>query len=712
VKKGKYELRIDDNLEAVLKSIDCHKSSLNYPSYKSTMENLSEKYIALIKPIGYVLVDENTVPIRIQCFVTVGEAIETVINTCFETHNYLEAMMLNALADRILFGATHHLYELISTHYLEAQKFLSTRFEPGNSDVSMSVQGDIVDSMKREYALDINITEAYMISPMKSLAYYYEISDENCSFGIDHDCSACGAESCHQRKYIIRLHKENSMHIIQGIYGENLLKVLQRNHVILDAPCGGNKTCMKCKITAKAHGYTLSQEELERIPESEQKDVILACYHMVDRDLDIVLETPKEHIVETGFIEFDLKLPQIYTSDDGVKFGVGVDIGTTTVAVSLVNLSTRKVVGTKKKINPQKSYGADVISRIMYINENKSHTLGASIRSTIMTMTDELIVENQIVGNCIEEMVISGNTTMIYILLDIDPKELAVAPFKTVELNFEDYQSSQLFKSKSNFKVRILPWISAYVGGDIVSGLYATHMMDQTGNILLVDVGTNGEVALKTDNRIITAATAAGPAFEAANIKCGMGAVDGAICELQMDRDEFVIETIGDQEPIGICGSAIIDAIALLHKTQKIDDTGFMKQEVMVFDNIGIYPEDVRQVQLAKAAVSAGIEVLLLEAGLTISDIDILFLAGGFGSHIDINNSAYIGLIPEGILEKVIVCGNASLAGSVRYLFEQNSLHEIQCIMNKCEYLELSTSMEFNTRYVCNMSFGDLKIME
>ncbi len=358
---------------------------------------------------------------------------------------------------------------------------------------------------------------------------------------------------------------------------KKLLDVLRRHEVFVESPCSGMGSCGKCKITAKDHGYEHSEKESKYLTDKDvANDTILACYHPVDRDLNIYMkEDVTHHEIETGYKAFEVKEAK-YDAEAYIKenypIGIGVDIGTTTVAVSLVNLVTHEVIDIKKRINPQKPFGADVISRIMHVGKDENQQLGVLIRDAIEEMTFELTSENGYNWHHIEEMVISGNTTMIYILLDIDPQALAVAPFTTIDMGMKVIDSKDLFAKVDSFKVTIMPWISAYVGGDIVSGLFATHMIDKFDNIVFVDIGTNGEMALRTKDRLLCAATAAGPAFEGANIKCGMGSIQGAICEIKADGDGYDVETLGDAEPAGICGSALIDAIALLHKQGFIDD--------------------------------------------------------------------------------------------------------------------------------------------
>lgn len=709
--KQQYELRVNYNIDTVLEAVECHKNNPSYEVYKQQLLDLIDENIGFMTPLGYSLSSQLEGVKVVQCLVTLGKEIDDIIKHQFEIYNYLEAMMLNALADNILFEATNHLYEILKSKSEKVGKFLSSRFEPGNSEVPMLVQKTLFDNIVPIFELDLIITEGFMLAPAKSLVYYYQLTDEDCSLGIDHDCSSC-ASDCLHRKYIIRIHDGDTTNFIQGKIGENLLDVLRRHNIIVSAPCGGKKLCGKCKIIAQNHGYTMTEAERELLTQAElEADMILACFHTLDRDLNVYLHDKEtHHEIETGFKAFDVLESKYTTKEEHVSYpmGIGVDIGTTTLAVSLVNMVTQEVIDIKKRLNPQKAFGADVISRIMYVNENKTSILSDMIKDAIQTMSYELLEDNKYNWKDVENMVISGNTTMIYLLLNINPMDLAIAPFRTIEASIKEYDSVELFNKVDSFNVTILPWISAYVGGDIISGLYGTHMLDESKNVVLVDIGTNGEMVLKAKDRMICAATAAGPAFEGANIKCGMGSVNGAICEIKATEDSYEVKTLGDSLPKGICGSALIDAVALMLKQGHVNASGYMEKEVSLYEEIKLYPEDIRQVQLAKAAIFAGVKILLDEMNLTFDDIDVFYVAGGFGSHINIDNSAYIGLIPKEVIDKVQVVGNTSLAGSIRYLLEKDGREEIKSLLAKSEYIELSTSMSFNMAYVEAMTFDIL----
>ncbi len=712
--KQSYKLRTRYNIDNVLEMAECHKSDSKYETYKVMLEELIAKHIEDVKPMGYWMSSNVEGNEALFCMASIGGEIDHIIKSYFDNYQYLEGMMMNAFGDEVLFQATNHLYEYLKDEVSSTSKFLTNRYEPGTSKVSMSMQKEIYDLIVPAFDLDLKITEGFMLSPSKTVAYYYLITNEDCSRGLDHDCSACDSLKCKQRRYVLTVHKGDTSEIIQAKRSDTILDAIRQHQIYVEAPCNGMGKCGKCKVKLPNHDYALTQKEKDVFSlEEMEAGYILSCLHPIEKDLTIYLDAQASHLeIESDYKAFNVKTAK-YDAETYIKenypIGIGVDIGTTTVAVTLINLVTHETIGIKKRINPQKAYGSDIISRIMYVGEHDDQQLGQIIIEAIEDMSLELISESGYNWHHIEEMVISGNTTMIYLLMGLDPQALAVAPFTTVEMGQKTCDSKDIFSKVDSFKVTIMPWISAYVGGDIVSGLYANHIIDTDENVMFVDIGTNGEMVLKTKDFFIGAATAAGPAFEGANIKCGMGSISGAICEISADGDGYDIETLGDADPEGICGSALIDAVALMIKQGHVDAMGYMEKEVMLHGDIGIYPADIRQVQLAKAAIYAGVEVLLDVAGITLDDIDVFYIAGGFGSHLNVENSAFIGLIPSEVVDKVEVVGNASLAGSVRYLLEKDGKDEVEALRSSVAYEELSMSMKFNECYVEAMMFGNKK---
>lgn len=520
---------------------------------------------------------------------------------------------------------------------------------------------------------------------------------------------------------------------------------------------------------------TRTEEELKHLTEQEIKEgIVLACFHKVNEDFHIHItgeektgnimadyELPKTEDKKYTYVEIDgvtedlekqlsvtalidHKCNKEYhftnealrqlTEIDNLKdnfymltvndekvvnvykekksaYGIAVDLGTTTVVLSLVNLLTGEEEGSYKVANPQRKYGADVISRIHYDASDEEHIQGDLIRKAIKAGVDALLKEKSIVGDSLKEITLSGNTTMQYLLLGYNPFKLSIAPFTTVDLKIGHYTFAEVFKDLSyDCDVTVLPSISAYIGADITSGFYYSDLLHAEGNVIFIDIGTNGEMALKTDKGIICASTAAGPALEGANIKCGMSSLKGAINHIRLVGEEFEYDVIGGGTPKGICGSALVDVIGELLRSKRLEATGYMNEPYYDLykddtTHVAIYQEDVRQYQLAKSAIAAGVEVMLKAGDLTFDDVDAVYLAGGFGNHLDIHQATVSGLIHESLENKVKLIGNSALGGCARYMIESHSHELFADIQKNCRYIELSMDASFNDAYMNNMMF-------
>ncbi|MCX7774209.1 MAG: ASKHA domain-containing protein, partial [Clostridia bacterium] len=551
----------------------------------------------------------------------------------------LEGMLLNGLADHILFEATNAFYDEVCRVAKAKNLYPSVRKEPGLSDVPIEDQKRLYDSLVVPLGLDFELTEGYMLSPTKSLLYYYTLSEAPCELGLDHDCGGC-AQPCNMQTHTIKVTVGDKMTLVKGRHGERLLDVLRKNGILISASCGGARLCGKCRVQIKGRRLPLMEGEKHFLSGKEiEEGVVLACFHTVDQAMEVHVPSCHDdnNLISEELSAFEVRLSRYTRSKDHYEkntYGIAVDIGTTTLAIGVVSLLTGEVMAVKKCLNPQGSYGADIISRIQYTIDNPEHQLGILIRGAIRTLMDKAIAEMALTVADVKHMVVSGNTTMIYLLLGLNPAPLAAAPFETLNLGIHTTRGESLFGSCYAFPVTTLPWVSAYVGGDIVSGLYANDLIHKQGHWLYLDIGTNGEMVLKSGRRLICAATAAGPAFEGANIRCGIGPVAGAICEVIPKQGHHAIVTLGKEEAIGLCGSGLLDIVAILRNEGRIESGGYMKEPYALTDTIVLYPEDVRQVQLAKGAIRAGADVLLKASGITADELNGILLAGGFGSHI------------------------------------------------------------------------------
>ena len=406
------------------------------------------------------------------------------------------------------------------------------------------------------------------------------------------------------------------------------------------------------------------------------------------------------------------------SNEKGNMYAIAIDLGTTTLAFSLVDIVSKQIHHTVTMLNSQRKYGADVLSRIQASMDGEQEELRESIQKDLSEGIDELLKECRIMD--IDQIVISGNTTMIHLLMDYDCSTLGVYPFAPVNTELISGTAEEIIGYKqpgANIKTTILPSISAFIGGDIVSGLYALDFAANKEISLFVDLGTNGEIALGNCNRILTTSVAAGPAFEGGNISCGTGSVAGAICAVEINRNDvsdIKLNTIYNVPPCGICGTGVIETVAELLKCGLIDETGLLADEYFdtgfpltnELEPIIFTQQDIRQFQLAKAAVRTGIEILIKEYGITADEIAKVYIAGGFGYHINIIKAASIGLIPQELTTKATAVGNTSLAGAVKYLNDMTASDTIQRIKNASEDIILANDTDFQELYLKNTCLG------
>ena len=390
--------------------------------------------------------------------------------------------------------------------------------------------------------------------------------------------------------------------------------------------------------------------------------------------------------------------------------GAAIDVGTTTIALHLTNMETGARLATVSGANAQIPYGADVTSRIRYCAENGYETLTRVIREQIVSMINEACSLTGAKTEKIEHITIAANTIMQHLVAGYSPVDMGVAPFTPVSLFGEELPAWDGLPIAGNARIYYTPAISAYVGGDITAGLLAAGFEHTPYPAIFVDIGTNGEIVIKQENKYYCCATAAGPAFEGAEITMGMAATNGAIDHV-IWNDGIEFSTIGGGKPLGLCGSGLLDTLAVLLETGAVDETGRMlnQNKFWLEEQEGIYitAGDIRKMQLAKAAIAAGIQVLMHYAGITVSDVKSLALAGGFGSYMDLKSAARIGLFPKSLLSTAKTLGNTAGEGAAMALCSENARERLNKIRSSCEYIELSASTFFNDKFVEQMKFEE-----
>jgi uncharacterized 2Fe-2S/4Fe-4S cluster protein (DUF4445 family) len=377
-------------------------------------------------------------------------------------------------------------------------------------------------------------------------------------------------------------------------------------------------------------------------------------------------------------------------------------------------------------MNPQAKRGADVISRIDYASKGGLEELSSLIRGEINSLIYELCNKNSIETQDIYDMTIVGNTTMMHLFLGVLPEYIAISPYIPV------FSRSLLVDAKElgidinpNGKCYLLPNISSYVGADTIGVVLSTGIYKGDGIKLALDIGTNGEMVLKDNDRLFACSTAAGPAFEGANITYGMRGARGAIDHISIDDGELKIHIIDDVPPIGICGSGLLDAVAVMLELRILDETGrILEPQGELFKNlirngpngkefvlraydkeIPINQKDIRELQLAKGAIRAGIEILLEEAGRGIEDIDTVYLAGAFGTFLSPESAIKIGLLPPLPLERVRSIGNAAGEGAKLTLIDKEYRKIAESAAKEVYYIELSSRKDFQDKFMDAMYF-------
>ena len=431
----------------------------------------------------------------------------------------------------------------------------------------------------------------------------------------------------------------------------------------LNRPCGGRGVCGNCEVAANGEPvracitYLKEDMVVENLPLAEDVQVITSGNKPITGD---------EALVKSGY-------------------ALAVDIGTTTIAGYLYKFPEGELVRTSGVVNTQAQYGADVVTRMEHALNGGADKLQGCLQEQISLLARDVKIE---------KYVITGNTTMLHLLTGKDVKGMSCAPYTPESLFGQWYGEMYLPRC-----------ISAFVGADITCAILASGMLARKTS-LLVDIGTNGEMVLWHEGKLLCCSAAAGPAFEGAEISQGMLAESGAINKVYLENGKVRYTTIGDARAQGICGSGLVDAIAVMLEKGVLDDTGYLEEPFEIGDsNVYIAPEDVRQVQLAKAAIRAGIETLLHESGCAYEEIDCFYIAGGFGSYIDREQGAAIGLIPRALLSKVKIIGNGAGAGASMILQSRECLEESQRIAEKAVSLQLADSAYFAEKYVEQMMF-------
>ncbi|MBI4856338.1 MAG: DUF4445 domain-containing protein [Acetobacterium woodii] len=543
--------------------------------------------------------------------------------------------------------------------------------------------------------------------------------------------------------------------------GTTILEAAQKLGIVIESPCNSEGVCGKCKVQLAA-GSLKNVEEYgkHQLPEEEKKQgFVLSCQTKVTGNVEV--KAVAKNLNKTLQIlnhgqSFDIDvnsfIKKAYNGDgrtiitagevilgeevgdtSAQNYGVVVDIGTTTLVATLVNINTGEELHSVSALNPQSQHAQDVLSRIKYASDEKGlDAMYSMITKELNKLIEKATKNTGIDHQHIYEVIYSGNTCMIHLAANVNPYSLGKYPYTPLlrggsSLNFDEH----LLNISKFGSIYLPPIISSFVGPDITSGVLATRLQDKKQVTLFVDIGTNGEMVLSDHGTLTATSTAAGPAFEGMNISYGMRAEKGAIEYFEINEDGSIdIKTIEDGEPIGICGSGLLDIVGELVVHKVIDKRGRLaspesselkqnlKDKLVKIDGKiafevanGVYltQKDIRQVQLAKGAVRAGIEFLMDAKNLKAQEVDEVQIAGSFGFHLRAKSLINIGLLPKEFEGKIDFVGNTSKSGGLAFLLNQKYRDEMEVLVTKIDVIELSNGENFDRIFVNCLSFDKQK---
>ncbi len=510
---------------------------------------------------------------------------------------------------------------------------------------------------------------------------------------------------------------------VQAHRGQTLLEAAQAAGVGLASVCGGVGTCEECRVRLVSGKLTLPSlvEEAVLSKADLSAGVRLAC--QAEPLSDVKLDIPPESLTAEQRLQLDGEEIQLELRPAIRKrgaHGLAVDIGTTKLAAYLVDLSTGITVARAGAMNPQIAFGEDVISRIAYAGREPG---GAKKLQSVLIETLNLLLagmcsETKVNPDSVLDSVLVGNTAMHHLFAGLPVEQLGHAPFRpftTEPLNIPAAELGLHLGVGAN--VYLPPVIAGYVGADHVSMLLATEAWRSVGNIIALDIGTNTEISLISNKKVTCCSCASGPAFEGAHIHEGMRAAPGAIERARWSEGKILWQTIDNQAPVGICGSGILDVVASLLDGGLVKSTGALKTdsesgyEIVQASQTGlgralmVTRKDINEIQLAKSAIRAAVEILLQEARLRSSDLDTFIVAGAFGTYLDLRSAVRIGMFPPLPLEIFHQVGNAAGVGAKQMLVSLDKRQEAENLASQVGYVELTTRPIFTSLFMEHLSF-------
>lgn len=473
----------------------------------------------------------------------------------------------------------------------------------------------------------------------------------------------------------------------------------------VEFPCGGIGECQRCRVRVLSGNLPITPEQRDELtPDQLDAGWRLSCCCSADENLTLELAQWEAQIL-TDDTRFE------FVPREG--FGIAIDLGTTTLAAQLLDLTTANVIAVETALNSQAQFGSDLMSRINHaVAHGKRTELKQIIRAQLGELVTGLLKSAGIDGRRVVDIVIVGNAAMHHLFCGLDLVSLSQYPFVPSDPDEKHFRGEELgWFPVPDANVRFLPCIGGFVGSDILAGVRACHLRESEDFVGLIDLGTNGEIVLGNRERLVCCSTAAGPAFEASSLSMGMRAITGAITQVRVENRSFACHVAGGGKPSGICGSGIVDAVAAALDLGVVASSGKIADgsaSITLAEPVAMTQRDIREVQVAKAAIAAGVRILLDELGISLNNLSRLSLAGAFGNYVNRVSAHRIGLLamPPSVVQP---SGNTALLGAKLALYDIDGSTDSE--LARCiQHIPLNAHPKFQDVFVEEMTFPDLEV--
>ena len=469
----------------------------------------------------------------------------------------------------------------------------------------------------------------------------------------------------------------------------------------VEFPCGGHGRCRRCKVRVLRGVWPISVSDLRLLSSDELRaGWRLSCQGAVKSDLALEIGQ-----WESAILADDTEFK--FTPAEGL--GIAIDLGTTTIAAQLLDLQTAQILSVVTALNAQAPHGSDLMTRLDFALNGGRPKLTELIRNQIQRVVKTLLANSNRLMNEVRSIAIVGNTAMHHLFCEFPIDQLARDPFEPYSRDWRQFTAPDLGWEMPNFPITFFPPIGGFVGSDILAGIVATGLHRHLKTAALLDLGTNGEVVVARDVRIVCTSTAAGPAFEGARISCGMRAATGALHAARRVGDSILFDVLGSGTPRGICGSGLVDAVAagLDAGIIRVDGRFANSESSWALKTpISLQQKDIRELQLAKGAIAAGLSILLHDSLATTGDLAQIFLAGAFGNYVNPQSACRIGLLPAAPA-KIIQAGNTALLGAKLALFPEYRT-EFELLQSRVQHVTLSQRPDFQEVFIQSIGFPEI----